>query len=234
MQALCPQCSQRIVIDDAKVPDRPFSVKCPKCQGVVKLAGKAAGSEAAAPPPLPAESAPAPPPTPASAPSADELRTHMMAQARHALSGGEAHQPRALVSFPQSSPAAGVTPLLARLGYMVDSAEGHDEAARLIEQGVYSLVATARVQAPPGKGETLYQRISRLSPDARRRIFLILVGDDFKSGDGTQAFVTLADLVLSTRDAAGAEIAIRNTLTERTRLYQAFTDARRRFEASAT
>jgi hypothetical protein len=90
------------------------------------------------------------------------------------------------------------------------------------------------VQAPPAKGETLYQRITRLSPDTRRRIFLILVGDDFKSGDGTQAFVALADLVLSTRDAAGAEIAIRNTLTERTRLYQAFTDARRRFEASAT
>jgi hypothetical protein len=138
------------------------------------------------------------------------------------------------VSFPDHSPAVGVTPLLTRLGYTVDSAEGHDEAARLIEQGVYSLVATARVQAAPGKGETLYQRISRLSPEARRRLFLILVGDEFKSGDGTQAFVALADLVLSTRDAASAETAIRNTLAERTRLYQTFTDARRRFEASAT
>ena len=61
--------------------------------------------------------------------------------------------------------------------------------------------------------------------EARRRFFLILVGDEFKSGDGTQAFVALADLVLSTRDAAGAENAIRNTLAERTRVYQAFTDA---------
>jgi predicted Zn finger-like uncharacterized protein len=230
VQALCPQCSQRIVIDDAKVPDRPFSVKCPKCQGVVKLQGKGAGAEAAAPPPAPPESAPAPP----SAPTADELRMQMMTQIRRELSAGDAHQVRALVSFSEHSPAAGVTPLLTRLGYLVDSAEGHDEAARLIEQGVYSLVATARVQAPPGKGETLYQRITRLNPEARRRIFLILVGDEFKSGDGTQAFVALADLVLSTRDAGGAEIAIRNTLTERTRLYQAFTDARRRFEASAT
>jgi predicted Zn finger-like uncharacterized protein len=229
VQALCPQCSQRIVIDDAKVPDRPFSVKCPKCQAVVKLQGKAAGAEAATPPPAPAESAPPPPSAPA-----DEQRTQRMAQIRRELSGGEAHQARALVSFPDHSPAAGVTPLLTRLGYEVDSVEGHEEAARLIEQGVYSLVATVRVQAPPGKGETLYQRISRLSPDARRRLFLILVGDEFKSGDGTQAFVALADLVLSTRDAAGAENAIRNTLAERTRLYQAFTDARRRFEAAAT
>jgi predicted Zn finger-like uncharacterized protein len=230
VQALCPQCSQRIVIDDAKVPDRPFSVKCPKCQGVVKLQGKGAGPEAAAPPPPPPESAPASP----SAPATDELRSHMMSQIRRELAGGEAHQPRALVSFPDHSPAAGVAPLLTRLGFVVDSAEGHDEGARLVEQGVYSLVATARVQAAPGKGETLYQRISRLSPEARRRLFLLLVGDEFKSGDGTQAFVALADLVLSTRDAAAAEGTIRNTLAERTRVYQAFTDARRRFEAAAT
>jgi predicted Zn finger-like uncharacterized protein len=230
VQALCPQCSQRIVIDDAKVPDRPFSVKCPKCQGVVTVAGWGAGPGVAAPPPPPAEPAPAPP----SAPAADEVRTQMMTQIRRELSGGEAHTVRALVSFPDHSPAAAVTPLLTRLGYVVDSAEGHEDAARLIEQGVYSMVATTRVQAPPGKGEPLYQRICRLSPEARRRIFLILVGDEFKSGDGTQAFVALADLVLSTRDAAGAEIAIRNTLAERTRLFQAFTDARRRFEASAS
>jgi predicted Zn finger-like uncharacterized protein len=226
VQALCPHCSQRIVIDDAKVPDRPFSVKCPKCQGVLKLQGKAAGVEAAAPPPPPPDSAPAP--------AADEQRTPEMTPIRRELGGGGAHQLRALVSFPDHSPASGVAPLLTRLGYEVDSAEGHDEAAHLIEQGVYSLVATARVPAAPGKGETLYQRISRLSPEARRRFFLILVGDEFKSGDGTQAFVALADLVLSTRDAAAAENAIRNTLAERTRVYQAFTDARRRFEASAT
>ena len=30
--------------------------------------------------------------------------------------------------------------------------------------------------------------MSRLSPDARRRVFLVLVGDEFKTGDGTQAF----------------------------------------------
>ena len=35
MQAQCPQCAQRIVVDDAKAPDKPFSVKCPKCQAAV-------------------------------------------------------------------------------------------------------------------------------------------------------------------------------------------------------
>ena len=49
-------------------------------------------------------------------------------------------------------------------------------------------MATARRRAAAGRPESLYQRIMRLSPDQRRRIFVILVGDEFKSGDGTQAF----------------------------------------------
>jgi len=47
VQATCPKCANVITIDDAKVPDRPFGVKCPRCQEVVRLPGK---PPAAAPP----------------------------------------------------------------------------------------------------------------------------------------------------------------------------------------
>jgi twitching motility protein PilT len=49
VQASCPQCAQAIIIPDAKVPDRPFTVKCPKCQAAVRLAGRGT-APAAAPP----------------------------------------------------------------------------------------------------------------------------------------------------------------------------------------
>ena len=82
MQVSCPQCTQRISIDDAKVPERPFSVKCPKCQTVVKLPGRAPGGAAPEPPaaeaPPPAASAPAP----SSSSAADEARAQMMAPVR--------------------------------------------------------------------------------------------------------------------------------------------------------
>jgi twitching motility protein PilT len=64
MQANCTQCANKIVIDDSRVPDRPFAVKCPKCQAVNKLPGKSAAAPAPASEPAPA-SAPAsaaPPP----------------------------------------------------------------------------------------------------------------------------------------------------------------------------
>ena len=75
--------------------------------------------------------------------------------------------------------------------------------------------------------------MNRLNPEGRRRVFVVLVGDDFKTGDGTQAFAAMADLVLNAREAAGADAVLRNTMAERTRLYQLFSDARKRFEAAA-
>ena len=92
---------------------------------------------------------------------------------------------------------------------------------------------TTRTAPVPGKTEMLYQRVTRLNPDARRRIFLILVGEDLKTGDGTQAFVLQADFVVNPRDAVGAEGALLNTMAERNRVYQAFLEARKRMEAAA-
>ena len=39
MQANCSKCGHKVVVDDAKAPDRAFTVKCPKCQTPVKFAG---------------------------------------------------------------------------------------------------------------------------------------------------------------------------------------------------
>jgi DNA-binding NtrC family response regulator len=140
---------------------------------------------------------------------------------------------RALVAIPDAGQTAALTQALTRQGYAVDAFDDSGEAARLLEQGVYAVVVTSRTTAAAGKGETLHQRVTRLNPEGRRRVFVVLVGDDFKTGDGTQAFAAMADLVLNARDTAGADAALRNTMAERTRLYQLFSDARKRFEAAA-
>lgn len=232
MQATCPQCSNKLMIDDAKVPDRPFSVKCPKCQSVVKLPGRAA---APAPTPEPEELAAPPPfaPSPQPAPPVDEARAQMMAQVRREMATGGAPQGRALVALPDRGLAGAVTLALTRQGLQVDSLDTVEEGARLLEQGLYEVVVTARVAGAAGKGESLYQRVNRLSPEGRRRVFLVLVGEEFKTGDGTQAFTTLSDLVIHIRDLGGADGLLRATLDERIRLYHPYLEARRRFEAAA-
>jgi predicted Zn finger-like uncharacterized protein len=222
VQSLCPQCGTKIAVDDAKIPDRPFQVKCPKCQTAVRFPGKAAHEAA------PEE---APPAAPA---STEEMRVQMMAQLRREMHAGEsgASGARALVSLSDKALAGAATLTLTRQGYQVDTLDDAHEGARLMEQGLYELVVTSRAGGGPGKPETLYQRLSRLNPDARRRLFVVLVGDEFKTGEGTQAFTCLADLVVNSKDMPSADAVLRNTIAEKGRVYQAFVDARRRHESA--
>jgi predicted Zn finger-like uncharacterized protein len=242
VQANCPQCQQKIVIDDARVPERAFSVKCPKCQNTVKFPGRG-GPVAATPPPI-TDAAAAPASVAEGGESAasgspatvvpDDMRVQLMAQLRRemtipAADAGSAG--RALVTLPDRALSGAVTVMLTRQGYVVDTVDDPDEASRLIEQGVYSLIVLARTTPPQGK-ESVLQRIQRLSPDARRRLFLVLVGDEWKTGDGLQAFTVCADLVLSSRDAPSADVIVRNTVQERHRIYQIYLDSKNRHDAS--
>jgi hypothetical protein len=117
------------------------------------------------------------------------------------------------------------------LGYNVDAVDDVEEGARLIEQGVYEVAVTARTPPEPGKPESLAQRLLRLAPDARRRVFVILVGEEFRSADGTQAWTVQADLVLHPNDTARCDHLIKATMAERKRLYAPFADARRKIES---
>ena len=224
MQAQCPQCSTRFVLDDAKVPDRAFKVRCPRCQNPVLLAGRSGEAAAPAPPePARAERAPEPPPPP-SAPPAPLRREHT----------GSDKAADALIALPDGPLAFTFTGALARLDYNVDVVEDVEEGTRLLEQGVYSVVVTSPpAGAEPGRPETLAQRILRLSTDMRRRIFVVLVDPRFRTGDGTLAWANQADLVVSPNDAASCEGYIRSTVTEKRRLYQALEDALRRLEREA-
>lgn len=212
MQGNCSSCGNRITIDDAKVPDRPFQVKCPKCQNLVRFPGKGA-----APAPPPAEAAPEEPEAPAPAPPT-----------RH-VAPGEAG--RSLVALPDKGQAANVAAMLARLGFHVDTFDDPGEGGRLLEQGLYDVVVTARMAATGAK-ESLYQRIARMPSEGRREMFLVLVGDDFKTGDGTQAWACLADVVVNSREAGTADSHLRNVSAERVRVYQPFKEARKRHEAA--
>ena len=215
MQAQCTECSTRFQLDDSKVPDHAFKVRCPRCQHVVVLPGPdpaAAGAEAPAP-----NASPPPPPAPTRAPQPPK-REH---------SGPDGAED-ALVAIPDPALAEAFTKALAHLDYNVDVAEDVEEGGRLLEQGAYA-VAVA-VQGADKTEDGLARRIMRLTPDMRRRVFAVLAGDQFQTADGTQAWGAMVDLVVHSRDAETCDAFIRSTLAERKRLYQPFLDARRRIE----
>jgi predicted Zn finger-like uncharacterized protein len=244
VQATCPQCSNRINIDDARAPERAFSVKCPKCQTAVRFPGRAAAGAApgapGSPPPVAAASSAAAPAGAASPPTAAGGSSPVggaesLAQLRReVVESGRGGATQVLVGVPDRAVAGALTLPLTRLGHTIEMLDTPEEGGRLLEQGAYGIVVTTQTAPVPGKTEMLYQRVARLNPDARRRIFLILVGEDLKTGDGTQAFVLQADFVVNPKDAGSVEGALLNAMAERNRVYQAFVEARKRAEAAAS
>lgn len=156
----------------------------------------------------------------------------MTARLRREVGQLEAAQGQVLAALPDAQLAKALTQPLTGLGYVVDVLDIPEEGGRLLEQGTYSVVVTDRTAHVPGQAETLYARLCRLSPQARRRIFLVLAGAEFRTGDGAQAFVALADLVVNPKDAATVEMPLLTAMVEWTRLFQAYREALRRFEES--
>lgn len=228
MQVDCPSCSQRVVVDDAKAPERAFSVRCPKCQGIVKFPGRGAPAAPAAPP------TPPPPPAVAASDGTSAMSPEVLNRLQRQIRGSQVGpgQGQVLVALGNPAQAQALTGPLVKIGYSIDTLDRPEEGGRLLEEGFYEVVITDRNVAVPGQRESLHLRVIRLPPDSRRRIFLVLLGDDFKTGDGTQAYALQADLVIGP-DAGDLEHVLLNTMAERTRLYQVFLDARRRFEESA-
>jgi hypothetical protein len=122
--------------------------------------------------------------------------------------------------------------MLSRLGYAVDPIDDAEEAARLLEQGVYEVVLTAPIAGAAGK-ESLFQKAMRMNMEARRRLFLVAVADNLKTAEGTQAFILNADLTLNSREAGTADRVFRNTLEEKQRIFHVFLEAKERADRAA-
>lgn len=215
MQASCSSCSNVVTVDEnnPKLPEGPFSVKCPKCQTPVRFAGRPKGAR------------PEAPKAQAAAPAAAPLKPVGAPPKPTALPGE-----RALVALDDRPRAEELGRALSLLGYEVDVVTDAD-GVRIIEQAAHVIVAMARTVAESG-ALTCYQRLFLLNSDLRRGFFLILVGDEYTTGDGTQAFVVHGDLVIASPDAGSCEAVVRERLIERTRLFRVFVDCRRKNEAA--
>lgn len=232
MQAPCPHCEYKIVIDDARVPDRAFSVKCPKCKKAVRFPGKAAAKQeevtekqAAAEPPPPDSPPPAAPQAPAPvAAGAADLAT--MPGRPPDASPDDVY---AMVALPDVGQAGAITLTLTRLGYHVDTLENWEEGARMLDTASFDVIVTTHSVSAKG-GYNPYQKLTRMPLEFRRKMTVFLVGDDVTTGDGSQAFKLQADMVINSNELATAGMGIREVMFERKRVYQAYFDAMTRLE----
>jgi predicted Zn finger-like uncharacterized protein len=230
VQANCPSCSHRIVIDDARVPDRPFSVKCPKCQKAVRFPGKGAtGATRAVRAVAPEAAGPGAPETGAAPDDREQIRAQLKKEIDEHKEQPKTGE-KALVALPDMSQAGADTVTLTRAGYEVETLDDWEDATRLLDRASFDIVVTTHTVAAKG-GYNPYQKIVRMPAEDRRRICLIVVAPDVTTNDAGQAFKLQADMVISVSDLGGAGAAIREVVFDRKRVYQALHDAIRRMQS---
>ncbi len=249
MVLVCPQCNARLQLDDAKAPSRPFSVRCPKCQGNVSHDPTAAGDA----PALSADRAGSPDvrfEAPTAAPRfkprdennplvADEPNASLADFARllaaalnetHRKDTSSRKRPRwdrrkVLVC---ASPAyrETVAELLTASDYEVFVAANMAEGlGRMREEHMDVIVLDANFD-PVEQGVAFITREVRLlRPTERRRLFLVYLTSGVRTMDLHAAFLQNVNLVINPSDLEQLPEALEVSIRHYNELYRPFTRA---------
>lgn len=244
MQIACPTCKKAFSLDDTKVPDHPFAVKCPSCQGriaAVPPPRAAASPEAAQLPseaPVPPETAPERaevPDAPAGmrGPEWERLRKEVTFELLKSLGikapmemqaeDPYAEAPMALVCDDEILFQDVIREALTKLGYKVDVASSVPIAMDLLRKQVYEIVTVDnRFPDDPEGGFRILQEINGLLSDRRRKMFVAFVSADLNTMDTNSAFILGANLTVSKKDVKRIERILVQGRVEHERLYRVF------------
>jgi predicted Zn finger-like uncharacterized protein len=251
MIVTCPNCTTRLQLDAAKVPARPFSVRCPKCQQIVNAqppSAPAARDALAAVGDVPTSARPqqeaataAPAPLVAEAPAAsgeveaDDVLRLLASLLRREASGdgagassparrGLRHR-RALVCA-GSAFGGDAERALRQAGYEVAVAADVAQAVEgMREQHVDVLVLDPEFDVRGQGALQIGRELASMRTAERRRLVFVMLSNTARTGDAHAAFLAGANLVVSMKEAAALPRALEKNIGELNELYRDFNKA---------
>ena len=250
MIVTCPNCTTRLQLDATKVPARPFSVRCPKCQQLVNAQPPptaAARDALAAVGDVPASARPQQEPaavtaaplvteaTPAPEPHPDDLMRLLASLLRREASGegaGEAAASRrggerkhALVCAGSAFGGDAVR-ALRQAGYEVAVAADSPEAAeRMREEQFDVLVLDPEFDTRDQGAMRIGRELAAMRTAERRRLVYVILSNTARTGDAHAAFLAGANLIVGMKDVAELPRALEKNVRDLNDLYRNFNKA---------
>jgi predicted Zn finger-like uncharacterized protein len=247
MIIVCQKCDSRLQVDEAKVPSRPFVIRCPKCnssvdsgfssqaleQNAINL-GDSPSTEHARfdqPTPAPLFELDAKAPDANAEPSATDRLTELLSSlmnqpgtiGRSTPKARPSWDPRkALVCVPEDyreSVARG----LAESGYQVFVAEDTRQAVdRMRENQLDVLLLDPRFDPEEQGPVFLTREVNILRPAQRRRLFFVLLSPSLRTMDSHTAFLNNANAIINVNELNELPSLIDNRLRQYNDLYKEF------------
>ena len=247
MIIVCQKCDSRLQVDDAKVPSRPFVIRCPKCnssvdaslsspaleQSALNVGGSPATEHVHTDQPIPAplfelESVGAAAsvevsPTDRLAELLSALVNQPVTSGRPVSKGRPTWDPRkALVCVPaelrESVPRG-----LAQNGYQVFVAQDTRQAVDRMRENELDVVLLDPRFDPTEQGSVFVTReINILRPAQRRRLFFVLLSPSLRTRDSHTAFLNNVNAIINVNEVEELPILIERGMREYNELYKEF------------
>jgi len=219
----CPHCSKTARLDSERLPDQPAYFACPSCKQRVAVDKRQLLSrEATQAAPTPA--APAPPtaaaaPAPTAAPAA--VASTAPANRRLPKLPADAVFPSGIILGEDDAVVGEVQRALAALGSEIERVDSADAARQMIinEQPNLCVYVGSQIPAPP---YAAMASLTGLPPNFRRRLFLVLIGDNLKTLDGNSAFLYQVNMMLAKEDLPQLGAALHSGIDYHERLYRPY------------
>lgn len=230
----CDNCSVSLQVDDSKVPSSTFTVRCPRCQNLVRAE---AGSKGASPVEQLKSTAAAPPvPNPASASSEKPSDADINAALKSllsALQGGndqvadsdERIQPRRVLLCLGKDREA-VSKVLVESGFKVYVAETPAQANERLRDGKTEVLLFAPDFAQEfGGAAVIQQKVNAMFASERRRLYLVSVEEGGQTLNAHEAFLRNINLIVASGDIDQLPMILDKSLSDFNDLYRFYNRA---------
>lgn len=248
MIIVCQECASRLQVDETKVPSRPFSVRCPKCNAninsgatsaaVVQSALAVGESPATDNPRFERLPMPAPQFEPeikitedkSAAPATErlaELLTNLLNQQANAASSSQGMRPswdprKTLVCVPEDNREK-VARSLAENGFQVFVAGDTSQAVERMRDNQMDVVVLDSRFDPVEQGPVFVTReVTMLRPAQRRRMFVVLLSPTLRTMDSHAAFLNNVNATVNLNDLDELPQLLEHRVREYNDLYKDF------------
>jgi len=223
MNVTCTQCQMKIGIEDSKLPSSPFSIKCPRCRETITVTPQPKEE-----PKLESRGRPQVPAEMKGNQDAMALLSELFSSI--ASRGGEVpgawarrgillcHNDETVRTKMRSALDEGRFDL-----HIVDSAV--DALQQLRETKDDIIVLDPQFDQAKQGGVGMLQHVNGLTPNYRRRMYLVLVSPQLKTLDTYLAFVNGANLTVNTEDIGQFQQILERSMRDFNEIYHPFNQA---------
>jgi predicted Zn finger-like uncharacterized protein len=216
MDLMCEDCQAVIQIPDERIPlNTTFRVTCPRCTRKVVASTKRSKAPANS---MCQEPAPVSP-SEASTQTSENVN-EFLAEPLERLASG---QPTALLCVDQAETCPCIKPILESMGYIVDYLVTTEQALQSLRYNQYHVIFLDDTFGGTSPNPVA-EHLSTLDMNARRGMFVVLMGVRFQTADDWQAFVHSVDLVFHPADLLQLATVLKRSLSDHERSYKIFNE----------